>query len=476
MNLFDFSQQIGKFKKDKKYQEALAFFKENKKGFSREQIAGNEYIISDMLTCLRKSSLNEAGFKFLNYYGIEINSNTKERIQSSYGWLLWSQYKAENQLQHSPEDDYHFEDEDENQEVQDVHYSKSDLIKKIEEVITYLMKLKNDFNNTLISNLFSIVLKTEKKKAAPNWKLVNDFCNQFDPAVLSRSCDTIQVKRKGQLKDMELASDYENWYTYKSKALMKLGEWQECFETSKEGLEKIKKFHYSNDIWFSRRIALSKKNLGNTDETIEELHTILRKKKEWFIQKELAELYLEKGDAEKAFKVSIDAINNYGPLEFKVDLLFLMGKIHHLKNKSELAFKHFSLAKLIRLQEEWKIPQKLHIELSDFQYPEIPLTDIKGLKKELINYWKSFANKPVNEKRSLQLKGKVTKILNDNERGKNGFLDSNGQEFYFSVPTNFHLTADISIGTSILFTIVPGVDGNKEKAKILKLLSKKYES
>ena len=130
MNIFDFSRQIGQYRRDKKYQEALSFFKDNKNGFTKEQIAGNEYIISDMLTSLRQSSFTEAGFKFLNYYRIEIKADTKERILSSYGWLLWSQYKAENQLQHSPEEEYHFEDEEEETEAQDFHYTKSDITGK----------------------------------------------------------------------------------------------------------------------------------------------------------------------------------------------------------------------------------------------------------------------------------------------------------------------------------------------------------
>ena len=468
MNLFDFSRQIGQLKKEKKYQEALAYFKENKGDFPKEQIAGNEYLISDMLTCLRKSSFFEAGFKFLNLYGIEIKDNTKERILSSYGWLLWSQYKAENQL-NSQEEEYYFEDDEDETEAQDFHYSKTQLLQKIEEVIVFLIATKNEFNQTLISNLLSVVLKSEKKKAAPNWKLINDFCNNFDPCSLSKKCDTIQITRKGQLKDMELASDFENWYAYKTKALMKMGEWQECFDISKQALDNIENFHYSNDIWFSRRVALSKRNLGNTEETIEELKSILKKKREWFIQKELAELYLENEEIEKAFKLSIEAINNYGPIEFKVDLLFLIGKIYQKKNENELAFKHFSLSKLIRLEEEWKIPQKLYNELNGFNLPEISLSEIKKLKADLKKNWSSFVPLSPKQVNSKILQGKITKILNDNEKGKNGFLDDNGSEIYFIVSSNFHLTSDLKVGTSVIYSLTPAGEGKKDRAKILKI-------
>ena len=327
-SLYEFSRQIADLRKEKRYSEVLQYFKDNKVDFDHQQISNNEYIISDMITCLRKTNNFDAGFKFLNIYGIEINSDTKEKIIGAYGWLLWSKYKAVHQNDdYKDEESDFFDEEDETPIELDIQYNKDDLITKIEQVILLLFRVNNPFHQTLISNLFSIVLKSEKKKPTPNWRLVNDCCNNINPEMLSHDCSTIQVKRKGQTKDMELASDFENWYAYKTKALVKLGEWDECFKKSKEALEKIESFHYSNDIWFSRRIAISKKNLGNTEDAISELETILRKKSEWFIQKELAELYFDKDDLEHAFRYAIDAINNFGSMEFKVDLLFLLGKI-----------------------------------------------------------------------------------------------------------------------------------------------------
>jgi len=472
-SLYDFSRHIADLKREKKYTDALSFFKENKADFSNEQIANNEYLISDIISCLRYTNYFDAGFQFLNIYDIKISSDTKERILNAYGWLLWAKYKAENlNLSDSEEEDPFFEDEEEASQEDNFHYDKSELIERIETLIPLLLELNNDFSKTLISNLFSIVLKSEKKKPAPNWKLVNDFCNHINPEVLSRECSTIQVERKGQMRDMELASDIENWYAYKTKALMKLGEWQECFEKSKEALDILENFHYSNDVWFSRRVALSKKNLGNTEDTIEELKLILRKKKEWFIQKELAELYFDKSDLESAFRCATQAITNFGPLEFKVDLLFLLGKILNKKNENDLAFKHFSLSKLIRQSEEWKIPQKVLDELRSFENIEININDIGKLKSELKKYCNGFSQEKKKSFSNIKgtQKGEIVRIMNDNERGKDGFLKSNNKDFYFSVSSNFHLTPKIEIGTKVEFTIMPSKDGKKEQIRIKKII------
>jgi tetratricopeptide (TPR) repeat protein len=471
-SIFDLSRHISQLKREKKYNEALEFFKENKSDFTNEQISKNEYLISDMVACLRYTSHYDAGFKFLSIYDIEINSETNERILNSYGWLLWSKYKSENSnVNDSENENDYFEEDEETLVNSNFHYDKNELIQRIEVLIPILLSINNDYSKTLTSNLFSIVLKSEKKKPTPNWKLMNDFCNNFNPENLSTECSTIQVERKGQLKDMELASDMENWFAYKTKSLLKIGEWQECFDTSKKALETIESFHYSNDVWFARRIALAKKNLGNTEETINELQTILRKKKEWFVQKELSELYFEKEDFEKAFKYSIDAITNFGPIEFKVDLLYLLGRIHKNKSESELAFKHFSLSKLIREKEEWKVPQKLFDELNQFEQQAITVSEINKLKSDLNKYWNSFKPKQKNPSKSnpnIQ-NGEVVKIMHDNERGKDGFLKCDGTEYYFSLSANYHLTPKISIGSKVGFKILSAENGKKEQTRIIKL-------
>ena len=476
-SLFDFSRHIADLKKEKRYSDALSYFKENKASFSKEQLSNNAYIVSDIISCLRYTNQFDAGFQFLKIYDVKIDDSQKERILTAYGWLLWSKYKAENENANNFDDETQFFDEDEDDfQEQNFHYDKNELIERIETLIPILLALNSDFSKTLVSNLFSIVLKSEKKKPAPNWKLVNDFCNQIDPTLLSTDCSTIQVERKGRTQDMELASDFENWYAYKTKALMKLGEWQECFDTSKEALEKIDNFHYSNDVWFSRRVALSKKNLGNTEDTIEELETILKKKREWFIQKELAELYVEKDDFDKAFKMAIDAINNFGPLEFKVDLLFLLAKILNKQGQSDLAFKHLSLSKLVRQDEEWKVPQKLFDELNQFDQNEIPLSELKSLKSELKKYWNGFNKNdkrqkpPKHRNNSDNLQGEITKLLHDNERGKDGFIKSDNNDFYFSASPNWHLTSELTVGKKVVFKVIPATDGKKEQTRILKLI------
>lgn len=332
-------------------------------------------------------------------------------------------------------------------------------------------------NVVLDEKNFGYLLKKFKDKPSVNWKVVNKFCNLVSVENLDTDCKTIEVERKGEKKPMELASDKENWFAFKTKALFETQQYQECFDLSKKALETFEKFHYSNEVWFARRVALSKKHLGNSEEALNELLQVLRRKKEWFIQNEVAEIYKENGEFDKAFKYAIEAINNFGDLEYKVGLLVLIANILEQKQEKELSFKHYMLSKLLRQQEEWKVPQTLDYALQNLGFAQTPMEQLPNLKRELKNYWNSFKQeqtKSFDRYRTTTnkiLEGEIVRILHDNERGKVGFIKCNGKEYYFSVNPNYHSISDIAVGIKVLFEIKPATDGKKEQTRIKRILN-----
>ncbi len=469
--LFDLSQAIRKLVKEKKYADALTYFTENKAQFKDEQIGGNEYLVSAMLTALRYTNSFDNAFKFLDHYKITIAETTKEIVLNSYGWLLYSKFKAENLPDNHHRETDIFEEDELPDGGENFHFNKSEIVERIEKLFPLILKFNNEFAYSVFSNLFTSVLKAEKKKPNANWKFVVDFCDLVSSEQLKTECWTIEVMRKGEKKPMELASDKENWFAYKSKALMKLGKFQECYDISKIALDTFETFHYSNDVWFARRIAISKKNLGNSEDAIKELQQVLRRKKEWFIQKELAELYKEGGNNDNAFKLAIDAINNFGDLEYKVDLLYLIGELLKAKGQDDLAFKHFSLSRLIRISEEWNTPSKLSTALGQFGKENIPVEKLKELKNELRKYWDSFKQQPqqTGQPSNQQQTGKVDKILHNDEKGTDGFIKYDGNKsIYFRVNPDDEIKSKISLGLSVEFKIIPATNDKKEKAIHLK--------
>jgi tetratricopeptide (TPR) repeat protein len=267
---------------------------------------------------------------------------------------------------------------------------------------------------------------------------------------------------------MELASDKENWYAFKTKALFKTQQYQKCFEISKQALDTFDNLHYFNDVWFARRIALSKKHLGDSTDALNELFLVLRRKKGWYIQSEIAEIYKENNDFDKAFKYSIDAINNFGDLEYKVRLLVLIAEILEKKGEKELSFKHYMLSKLLRQQEKWKVPQTLDFALQTLGFSQIPLEQISNLKKELKNYWNTFKvqqTKPTTNNNQQQT-GKIDKVLHNDEKGADGFIKyENNKSIYFRVNATDELIKILSVGLEVKFKVLPPKEeGKNERA------------
>lgn len=163
-SLFDFSQAISKLNKEKKFAETLKYFKENKTQFTTEQIASNDYLISAMLTALRQTGNYDNAFKFLELYKITIDENTKEIILTAYGWLLYSKFKAENQLNDNHQIESEIFDDEEIETTSNHHYNKTEIIQKIEYFLPLILKVNNEFAYSVVSNLFTSVLKAEKKK------------------------------------------------------------------------------------------------------------------------------------------------------------------------------------------------------------------------------------------------------------------------------------------------------------------------
>lgn len=322
------------------------------------------------------------------------------------------------------------------------------------------------YNNVVLDpKSFPYLLKKLKKKLSVNWNIVNRFCDLISSDQLDTECKTIEVERKGIKKPMELASAKEDWFAVKTKALFEMKRYHDCFDLSKKALELFDKFHYSNEVWFARRIALSKKYLGNSDDALNELFQILKRKKEWFIQVEVAEILKEKGEIEKAFEYAIDAINNFGDIEYKVGLLEMLGDLLLKKENQELAFKHYSLAKLLRTQEQWKIPDSLSTALNSFSFEELSIDKKPILLSELLQYWNKF--KPVKNNKLESNKfliGKIDKILNDNEKGIDGFIkyDSN-KSIYFSINA-LYKADELTVGTKVKFKILPAIEDKKERA------------
>lgn len=168
-----------------------------------------------------------------------------------------------------------------------------------------------------------------------NAKKIIELLDSLNPEFLSVKCDTIKTDKN---EDKELASDKEKYYAFKSKALCKLGRYDECIETCDKALSLFEKFHYDNDTWLLMRKAISYEKLGNIEESEKLFQEILATKAgsdKWFLFKDLAEFYYEQQNYEKAWKYSVDSAYYGNEPAFMVNLYLLQARILYKLNRQD---------------------------------------------------------------------------------------------------------------------------------------------
>lgn len=386
-----------------------------------------------------------------------------------------------------------------------------------------------------------------------NARKINDLLSGLDYNIMSDRTKSIDTQSRGEI---ELSSDIEKYFALKTKALLKLGEFESCKEASLIGLQLIQKPHYNNDLWFKMRIALSEDGLGNQEKSEELFQELLGSKAgndKWFLYRDIAQIYFEQNNFEKAWKYAVDASFYGNEPHFLIGLYLLQARIlFKLERVSEAKVLAELIASILN-EQQWKDKLEYNKLFSYFKIDKLNVRPVKELIKSLNVFWQNerYGNKPkstgiiisihkngkvgrikdsngkllgfskkdlVKKVKSIEnlkgatvefypmnnfegndiaesiaitniittqtekidresfqtnqnLQGEIVKILHDNERGKVGFIKSNGNEYYFSVNPNYHSISKIAVGTKVLFEILPPRgDNQKEQTKIKRIV------
>jgi hypothetical protein len=416
-------------------------------------IASEPYVVGGILDIFRKSGHVERAFGFLKFLSIDVNSHTSEQILNSYGWCLYTRLKIELNDEDDDDSDTAFDsllvdlDGGSEQEVTgtlDLHPT-NETLNLISNCIGYF-SLNSAYSP--FSRLFNLSLKAEKQKSNSNWMWMEQFLLPFKGVALNRESDSIDIMRAGRPKTVELASDFESWYSYYSLSLLKQRKFQECIDVSKEALFSIETFHYNNDLWFARKIALSNKGLGNLPQAIKEMEEIERRKGEWFIQKELAELYFDGQEVEKGKNMACKGALGHGDKEKKDGLFFLFGQIFKATGDQSLAHKHFLLVNLIRNEQGWYVPNRLKIALEETYLDGINYESSVVLYRELLNVWRS--NGGVDQSLEKDT-GKIVKVNGQKQIGE--IVGKGGEKYFFHFNDFKESKEKIQFNAQVVFSI-----------------------
>lgn len=438
------------------------------KGVVRE----DEFIIPGILDVLKKSKRFEWAFGFLKMLQIDITAETQPKTLNAYGWLLYMKLKVESDNLRMPSyeaPDTLIIDYAENRIQDDNGIDLSPINQTLQLIGESLTFYSQEDGYSPFNLLFRKYLKVQKQKSNTNWTEVVDILEKFDPANLSVDCETMQVERKGRARDMELASVKENWYAYYTKAKYELEDFQSCFDACTTAISELSRLHYSNEIWFGIRIALCKKQLGDPESALADLESILKRKEEWFIQHEIAIIYYDKNEFDKAIGFAINAASGNRELEYRWRLFFLLGKLFIATEQHALGYKHFLLSKLLREEQGWKLPGELTSALSENKVENIE-SDYKNsndLLRDLREVWKEYS--PQKESNGF-LKGKISNVRED--KGFGFIKGDDGQDYYFKLRDFKGPKAQLADRQKVKFSLRPAKrQDQKPSAVNIRLLS-----
>ncbi|MCK9280223.1 MAG: cold shock domain-containing protein [Melioribacteraceae bacterium] len=452
---YELDQDIKELIKKDDYKEAINIFKNSFKSgeISKADVLENNYLICDLIKCYRKLKWIDKGIEFIKYMGIEINKDQDTFILKEYGWLLYYKYKniSEINIGENEEEDFdilrRMEDE-KFSEVTPNTNQKDYLFKAVENILPFLDS-KSKYSS--FSKLFRKFLKVESHKIKPNWLSINELLGKIDKNSLSKECEMFETKIKGKMKTVEMASDKESWYSYKTKALLEVRKFEECFNLSNEALILFSKFHHNNDIWFARRIALCKKELGDINTAIQDLQEILKRKKDWFIYAELSALYYDSGQYEEALKHACYATQSFGDNKYKLGLFYNIARIMEALNDMKYAYLHVLLVKMIREKEGWKIGSKISDSLKKYknESDDFSYNNMEVLYNYLKQFWKEKYPLESDKYVVKKMKGKVKSLRRDREFG---FISGeDNKEYYFRFSNVKDEASNIREGVFVLF-------------------------
>lgn len=323
----------------------------------------------------------------------------------------------------------------------------------LEKAATGILKLSSqeDKYSPYVATVFK-VLSAYKEPFSPS-KII-EWCEKLNPDLLDEETFSFE-NEKG--KEMELASKREDYYAMLTQALFDSEKYPECIELCNKGLNQISKFHYSNDIWFKRRIALSYFKLKEYELSLSILTEILKKKKEWFVEKEIAEVHLAMGNTELGTQFAIDAALSPGDFDKKINLYNIIAEILISLSKKQEALEHYILIFSIKKEFEQRITPALETKIKELGGDISNPPQARQQFNKCKNIWSSLKFGDQKE-----TNGKIDKML---PNGKSGFVkaDTDGQSYFFGIH-NFKGKKDlVKVGQEVKFFIEDSFDKAKNK-------------
>jgi tetratricopeptide (TPR) repeat protein len=421
MELDVLSKQIIGLRWEKDFDGALNLVRAKVHGrFTIQELKLHPKLVCAIIDCLKETGKVAEAMAFVEkYLRITPTCSILDSANITLGWLYFFALNAKQPY------------------VNEIAYSTIDLIK------TILGKLSKNQDAKLFELLLLRLLEYLGKRPNPNWEALGSLMDEFEYNQLSEAPVTIKQSIKGKEKSIELASSREKWFIWRTKAAYGAGRYEQCIAQCHQALAAIERFHHGNQHWLTHRIALSYQHLGQHQRAIHGLEKLLAKRNEWFIQRELTNLYFQAKDFQKALDIGLQACANGGLSEYKTGLFELMGKIYEAKGDLESGTPFFQLAITIRNEQGWKVSDDLLGKFSP-----VSRTDSNTQYQILAKQWGAIVRR---EDEILHSSGHISRVLHEGANGDGFITTSQGVGVYFRFSQARIRYSDLKVGLQVSF-------------------------
>jgi len=254
----------------------------------------------------------------------------------------------------------------------------------------------------------------------------------------------------------EIASPRERYYAGLTRALNQLGRWEECLQASTQALNDCGQLHHGNEVWFRRRIAISKLELGRADEALRELEELATRKPSGFLETDVARSAWALGDHDRTFKHALQALLSPEDIGFKLEAARLLAEVLWRRGEKEAARAHIRLCLTVRSKERWKIPETLKKTATEWEVDQGQV-DPNALLGELRPLWEKWR-----EQLAPRRRGTVFRLL---PHGKAGFIRAeDGERLFFKARDWQERPSKPAEGIAVTFATRPGFDPKRQVA------------
>ena len=278
-----------------------------------------------------------------------------------------------------------------------------------------------------------------------NYVLALEILDQLDVKTLS---DKPYQYKDSNDKKRESASRKEDFYTLKTDLLLKSKQFDECILVCNEALEEISTFHYSNEIWLERKIALALDEMGEEEEAINRLKKLIVTSDKWFLLYEVGKLYLKLGNKNNALQYMLKALCTKDPEKMKIKLIEQLGDVLSDIGEMEYAQENYLLSIKIKKENDWVVKDSLLKKVEGER--EVSFKDVR---RHWIQLLYKFAGKKT---------GKIDRLLSGN---KAGFIKAE-KSYYFQSKNFFGRVDMLKVGDIVDFSTCVSYDRKKKQETI----------